>query len=191
MTLNTTVSPGSVTVNNSAGQLHHQRHRQHRRHRLAHQIRHRHTDPLHRQYLQRRNDRQRRPAGDHADQRNNQRTAKRRRDHHRRHAATGHECHAGSQASPTPASNVNITSLTITGNGTLDINNNHIIIDYTAGNDPIASIAALIKSGYAGGAWTGTGIMSTAAQSNSGSYGIGYADAADPGNPAGLVLGTD
>src|ERR1700676_482205 len=32
--------------------------------------------------------------------------------------------------------------------------------------------------------------MSTAAQSNSGSYGIGYADAADPGNPAGLAPGT-
>jgi autotransporter-associated beta strand protein len=96
---------------------------------------------------------------------------------------------AGSQASPTPASNVNITSLAITGNGTLDINNNHIIIDYTAGNDPIASIAALIKSGYAAGAWTGKGITSTTAQSNAGSYGIGYADAADPGNPAGLASG--
>ena len=96
---------------------------------------------------------------------------------------------AGSQASPIPASNVNITSLSITGNGTLDINNNHIIINYGAGPDPIASIAAWIKSGYAAGAWTGTGITSTAAQSNSGSYGIGYADAADPGNPAGLSSG--
>jgi hypothetical protein len=31
--------------------------------------------------------------------------------------------------------------------------------------------------------------MSTNAQSNSGSYGIGYADAADPGNPAHLSAG--
>ena len=31
--------------------------------------------------------------------------------------------------------------------------------------------------------------MSTAAQSNAGSYGIGYADSADPGNPAGLSSG--
>ena len=31
--------------------------------------------------------------------------------------------------------------------------------------------------------------MSTTAQTNSGSYGIGYADAADPGNPAGLSSG--
>jgi autotransporter-associated beta strand protein len=96
---------------------------------------------------------------------------------------------AGSQASPAPASNVNITSLSISGNGTLDIGNNHIIIDYTPGNDPMASIAMLIKSGYAAGAWTGTGITSSSAQTNSGSYGIGYADSADPGNPAGLSSG--
>jgi len=31
--------------------------------------------------------------------------------------------------------------------------------------------------------------MSTSAQANSASYGIGYADAADPGNPAGLASG--
>ena len=95
----------------------------------------------------------------------------------------------GSQASPIPASNVNITSLAVSGNGTLDINNNHIIINYGAGADPIASIGTLIKSGFNGGAWTGSGITSTAAQANSGSYGIGYADASDPGNPAGLASG--
>jgi len=95
---------------------------------------------------------------------------------------------AGSQPGSTPASNVNITSLSITGNGALDITNNHIIIDYTSGHDPISSIAALIHSGYANGTWTGGGIMSTTAQSNA-SYGIGYADAADPGNPAGLSSG--
>jgi hypothetical protein len=32
--------------------------------------------------------------------------------------------------------------------------------------------------------------MSTTAQANSGSYGIGYADSADPGNPADLPSGT-
>ena len=40
-----------------------------------------------------------------------------------------------------PTSNVNITSLSITGTGTLDIGNNRIIVDYTTGNDPNASIA--------------------------------------------------
>jgi autotransporter-associated beta strand protein len=99
---------------------------------------------------------------------------------------------AGSQSANVPInapnSNVVLTSLSIGGSGKLDITNNHIIIDYT-GADPISSIAALIKSGYAAGTWTGTGITSTAAQSNSGSYGIGYADSADPGNPAGLASG--
>ena len=84
-----------------------------------------------------------------------------------------------------------MTALSITGNGTLDINNDHVIINYGGGPDPVASIAAWITSGYAGGTWTGTGIMSTSAENNSGSYGIGYADSADPGNPAGLASGTD
>jgi len=73
--------------------------------------------------------------------------------------------------------------------GTLNIQNNAVIINYGSGADPISSIAALISSGFNGGAWTGTGITSTAAQANSGSYGIGYADASDPGNPAGLASG--
>ncbi len=94
----------------------------------------------------------------------------------------------GSQSSPTPASNINLTSLAISGSGQLNINNNHLIISYTAGHDPIASIAALISSGFSGGTWSGSGIMSSAAASNS-SYGIGYADSADTGNPAGLASG--
>lgn len=80
-----------------------------------------------------------------------------------------------------------ISSLTIDNGSTLDITNNAITIDYGDGTDPIASIAALITSGYAHGTWTGTGITSSSAQGNSGSYGIGYADSADPGNPAGLA----
>ncbi|HEY1921366.1 MAG TPA: dockerin type I domain-containing protein, partial [Tepidisphaeraceae bacterium] len=94
----------------------------------------------------------------------------------------------GSQPGSAPTSNINITSFAIAGTGTLDINNNHILINYGSAADPIASIAAWIASGYANGAWTGPGIMSTAAQTNS-NYGIGYADAADPGNPAGLASG--
>jgi len=82
-----------------------------------------------------------------------------------------------------------MTSLSIFNNGTIDIGNNAILLSYGSGPDPIASIAAWIIAGYAGGAWNGQGIMSTAAQSNS-SYGIGYADSADPGNPAGLSAGT-
>jgi autotransporter-associated beta strand protein len=84
-----------------------------------------------------------------------------------------------------------ITSLAISGTGTFDINNNHVIINYgSPANDPIASIVALLNAGYNGGAWNGPGgITSSAIASNPG-YGVGYADAADIGNPAGLASGT-
>ena len=74
--------------------------------------------------------------------------------------------------------------------GTVNIENNELLINYGSGSDPISSIVQEIVSGYAGGGWTGTGIMSTNAQSNSKSYGIGYADSADAGNPANLATGT-
>jgi autotransporter-associated beta strand protein len=75
---------------------------------------------------------------------------------------------------------VQMTSLSITGTGVLDVNNNHVIITYGS-SDPITTIAGYIKSGYNGGAWNGTGIMSTAAQTptNGLLYGLGYADGAD------------
>jgi autotransporter-associated beta strand protein len=82
-----------------------------------------------------------------------------------------------------------LASLAISGGSRLDITNNAIIVNYGSGADPISSIASLIATGYAGGSWNGPGIMSTSAQQNSSSYGIGYADAADPGNPGGLGSG--
>jgi len=84
---------------------------------------------------------------------------------------------------------VTLQSVNITPGGTFDINNDHVFLNYSGGGDPIATIASLIASGYAGGSWTGNAITSSAAQSNFHSYGIGYADAADPGNPAGLASG--
>jgi autotransporter-associated beta strand protein len=83
----------------------------------------------------------------------------------------------------------NMTSLSISGNGSLDVNNDHLFIHYGTGPDPISSVIALLSSGYAGGTWTGAGINSSTAAVNSLSYGLGYADAADPGNPAGLASG--
>jgi autotransporter-associated beta strand protein len=81
-----------------------------------------------------------------------------------------------------------ITSLSITGSGVLDIANNHVIITYT-GSSPIATIAGYITTGYNGGGWNGSsGIISTTALGNS-AYGVGYADAAELGNPAGLPAG--
>jgi autotransporter-associated beta strand protein len=82
-----------------------------------------------------------------------------------------------------------ISSLSIAAGGDLDIANNDLFIDYGSGPDPIASIIALIVSGYAGGTWNGSGIISSTAQDTSASYGIGYADSADAGNPAGLSSG--
>ena len=86
-----------------------------------------------------------------------------------------------------------ITSLSIIGNGSLDIENNHVIINYGSGPDPIASIAALISKGYNGGAWNGVGGIVTSAPLVVGglTYGIGYADAADSQDVAtGLASGT-
>jgi fibronectin-binding autotransporter adhesin len=95
---------------------------------------------------------------------------------------------------PYGTSNVVLSSLSLSGNGTLDIGNNHIIIDYTAGHDPIASIQQWIANGFASGDVAGSGpeIISTdiaTDDSTSGlSYGIGYADGAD-GVIAGLPSG--
>ncbi|MGA2442324.1 MAG: PEP-CTERM sorting domain-containing protein, partial [Tepidisphaeraceae bacterium] len=91
--------------------------------------------------------------------------------------------------SGTVTSNVNLTSLSITGNGVLDVNNNHIIVAYGA-TDPFSTIAGYIKSGYNGGGWNGPGIISSAAQikTNGLSYGVGYADGKD-GKVSGLVSG--
>jgi autotransporter-associated beta strand protein len=81
---------------------------------------------------------------------------------------------------------ITLQSLSIAATGGLDLSNNELIIDYN-GADPIASIAAYLKSGYAGGKWNGPGIFTSAAASEPG-YGIGYADGTD-GVVAGLSAG--
>jgi autotransporter-associated beta strand protein len=84
-----------------------------------------------------------------------------------------------------------ITGLSVSGNGMFDVNNDHVVINYGRGSDPIASIAAMLATGYNGGLWNGAGgITSTAVALNSGSYGLGYADAGDAGDPAALASGT-
>jgi hypothetical protein len=82
---------------------------------------------------------------------------------------------------PAITSPINLTSLSITGSGVLDINNDHLIITYGA-TDPITTIAGYIKTGYNGGGWNGTGgIISSAALTNASGliYGVGYADGKD------------
>ena len=75
------------------------------------------------------------------------------------------------------------SSLSVSGSGTFDIYNNHFFLNYGGGPDPIASIAALIESGYDGDTWSGTGIKSIEAHYTSASYGVGYADSADTRQP--------
>ncbi len=80
-------------------------------------------------------------------------------------------------------------SLSITGSGVLDINNNKLFIDYGSGPDPIASIEQWIENGFNN---QFPAIVSSAIatdDSTSGlSYGIGYADGKD-GEVAGLPSG--
>ena len=91
---------------------------------------------------------------------------------------------AATTNSPTTLS---VNTLSITG-GVLDVSNNKVLINYGSSPDPISTIFSQIASGYANGEWNGTGINSSVAQIDS-SYGLGYADSADPNNPAGLASG--
>jgi autotransporter-associated beta strand protein len=95
-----------------------------------------------------------------------------------------------SAGTPYGTSNVTLDSLSITGNGVLDIANNRVIIDYTTGNDPIASIATWIKNGFynLAGPQIISSDIATADSSTGFSYAIGYADGAD-GEVAGLPSG--
>jgi hypothetical protein len=77
----------------------------------------------------------------------------------------------------------------LTVNGTLDVANNFVLIHYSPSASPVATIASLLATGYNNGAWNGAGIISTVAQTHP-SYGLGYADSADPGNPAALPSAT-
>ena len=56
-----------------------------------------------------------------------------------------------------------VPSVTITG-GTLDLTNNALVVDYTAGNSPFSTIRSQIIAGYASGTWNGTGINSSSAK---------------------------
>jgi autotransporter-associated beta strand protein len=92
-----------------------------------------------------------------------------------------------------PNSPASVQSYIYVAAGAIDITNNRFYINYgPTGSDPISQIVQWIYSGaYGGGttiSWTGGGIISSTAQTNP-NYGIGYADYADPGNPAGLSSG--
>src|SRR5262249_49984110 len=58
-----------------------------------------------------------------------------------------------------------LTALNITGTGTLDLNDNDLILDY-AGASPGAAIQSLINSARNGGPFNGTGLTSSFARNN-------------------------
>ena len=74
-----------------------------------------------------------------------------------------------------------VNSLTISSSGVFDMGNNKLYIDYGGGSDPISTIAGYLK----------TGSIDTSAPLtfNGLKYGLGFADSADKGNPAGLASG--
>jgi hypothetical protein len=58
-------------------------------------------------------------------------------------------------------------------NGRLDLTNNDLVIDYT-GPSPLATVANQIRSGHAGGSWTGNGIATSSG--NASNFALGYAE---------------
>jgi fibronectin-binding autotransporter adhesin len=87
---------------------------------------------------------------------------------------------------------VTIQSLSISiggsANGTFDITNNHLFINYGAGLNADASILSYLKAGSNNGHWNGPGITSSTATANT-AYGVGFADG-QSGIVAGLSSGT-
>jgi autotransporter-associated beta strand protein len=63
--------------------------------------------------------------------------------------------------------------------GTLDLNNNDLIVLDTT---QYSIVKALIQSAYDGGAWDKTGITSSSARANAGAYGLGYAQGSTIGS---------
>jgi hypothetical protein len=87
-----------------------------------------------------------------------------------------------------------LASLTIAPQGSFDITNNHLLINYSAGSDPISAIAGYLRSGFNNGNWNGPGIISSTilaanANPNAPQYGIGFSDGADEINGHPIVSG--
>jgi hypothetical protein len=73
-----------------------------------------------------------------------------------------------------------------------DLTNNALVIDYIAGSSPFATIQTDIKTAYANGAWTGSGLSSSSAAASASTphrTALGYAEASDIGVGGGTFLG--
>ncbi len=100
---------------------------------------------------------------------------------------------AGTLKLATGSTTSKVTSLSIAAGSTLDLGNNAFIVDYVAGDSPLATIQAQIVSGRNGGNWAGAGITSSAAAAAPGLFGVGFAEASDLGltNFAGVPVDGD
>jgi hypothetical protein len=76
-------------------------------------------------------------------------------------------------ATPGRDKTLRVGSLSINGQGRLDLGDNVMLLD-SGSAPPLASVRALLRTGYNNGAWDGPGIISSMAQSTP-THGIGYA----------------
>jgi hypothetical protein len=66
-----------------------------------------------------------------------------------------------------------VTVDVLNNGGKIDVKNNTLAVSYGTGTDPASTIQNQLTTGYAGGAWTGPGINSSAATSK---IGVGWKD---------------
>jgi hypothetical protein len=79
-----------------------------------------------------------------------------------------------------------VNALAIAPGGTLDLGTNKLVIAYGPGNaSPMGTIRGFLESGFNGGTWTGTGLISSAAAANP-HYGLAYADGNNPADVAAI-----
>jgi hypothetical protein len=69
------------------------------------------------------------------------------------------------------------SSILVSSNSRLNLNDNALIIDYT-GASPLSAVGSMLQSGYANGAWNGSGIGSAVAASAVGTD-VGFAEATE------------
>jgi hypothetical protein len=95
----------------------------------------------------------------------------------------------GTASITSPSGGVVLEVDSLANSGTVNVANNEMLINYGSSASPLSTVISELKTGYNGGAWNGPGIDSTSAHAHAG-YGLGFADAADHGNPAHLSSGT-
>jgi hypothetical protein len=74
-------------------------------------------------------------------------------------------------------STIRVESVTLTGTGTLRLDDHDLVIDYTEGNSSLATIRGYIIAGRNGGNWQGSGITSFLAGADPTHKSLGYGEA--------------